>query len=221
MTATSLLELPLLAGLSMAEAGELAARLDVAQGRRGTYLFRRGDPGDSLYVLVSGQVALELPGAEAGMPIQRADHTPARALAASATQEGFPLTLADSSFPPRRRAGRFGEHRSDAELEPERFAPRRRSARTGDASRRPASTRASTCRRCPSTSRTPPRRASRRRHRRRRRDRVGDLLGGRSGGHLTGTNTGAPLSFTRSTSNFAGLVLLAFRPTTWISSGPS
>ena len=53
------------------------------------------------------------------MPTQRADHTPARALAASATQEGFPLTLADSSFPPRRRAGRFGEHRPDAELEPE------------------------------------------------------------------------------------------------------
>jgi hypothetical protein len=91
----------------------------------------------------------------------------------------------------------------------------------GDASRRPASTRASTCRRCPSTSCTPPRRASRRQHRRRRRDGVGDLLGGRSGGHLTGTSTGAPLSFTRSTRNFAGLVLLAFRPTTWTSSGPS
>src|SRR5262249_30506764 len=63
VTATSLLELPLLAGLSAAEAGELVGRLDVAQGRRGTYLFRRGDPGDSLYVVASGQVALELPGA--------------------------------------------------------------------------------------------------------------------------------------------------------------
>src|SRR5262245_6806689 len=64
VTATSLLELPLLAGLSSAEAGELVGRLDVAQGRRGTYLFRRGDPGDSLYVVASGQVALELPGAD-------------------------------------------------------------------------------------------------------------------------------------------------------------
>src|SRR5262245_58234827 len=64
VTATSLLELPLLAGLSAAEAGELVGRLDVAQGRRGTYLFRRGDPGDSLYVVASGQVALELPGAD-------------------------------------------------------------------------------------------------------------------------------------------------------------
>src|SRR5262245_56781038 len=48
----------------MARAGELGAGLDVVQGRRGTYLFRRGDPGDSLYVVVSGQVALELPGAD-------------------------------------------------------------------------------------------------------------------------------------------------------------
>jgi hypothetical protein len=29
---------------------------------------------------------------------------------------------------------------------------------------------------------------------------------------LTGTSTGAPLSLTRNTMNFAGLVLLAFRP---------
>jgi NTE family protein len=48
----------------MAEAGELAGRLDVTQWRRGAYLFRRGDAGDSLYVVVSGQVALELPGAD-------------------------------------------------------------------------------------------------------------------------------------------------------------
>ena len=34
------------------------------------------------------------------------------------------------------------------------------------------------------------------------------------GHHCTGTNTGAPLSFTRKTTNFAGFVLLAFRPTT-------
>jgi non-heme chloroperoxidase len=39
--------------------------------------------------------------------------------------------------------------------------------------------------------------------------------------HLAGITTGAPLSFTKNTKNFAGLVWLAFRPTTWTSSGPS
>jgi hypothetical protein len=42
-----------------------------------------------------------------------------------------------------------------------------------------------------------------------------------SGSHFTGTSGGAPLSLTKSTRNFAGFVLLAFRPTTWTSSGPS
>ena len=32
--------------------------------------------------------------------------------------------------------------------------------------------------------------------------------------YFTGTSTGAPLSFTKNTTNFAGLVLLAFRPMT-------
>ena len=32
-------------------------------------------------------------------------------------------------------------------------------------------------------------------------------------GYFTGINTGAPLSFTRNTTNFAGFVWLAFRPT--------
>jgi hypothetical protein len=31
--------------------------------------------------------------------------------------------------------------------------------------------------------------------------------------YLVGTSTGAPLSFTKNTTNFAGLVWLAFRPT--------
>ena len=34
------------------------------------------------------------------------------------------------------------------------------------------------------------------------------------GFYLVGTSTGAPLSFTKNTTNFAGLVWLAFRPTT-------
>jgi hypothetical protein len=32
--------------------------------------------------------------------------------------------------------------------------------------------------------------------------------------HFAGTNIGAPLSLTKNTTNFAGLVWLAFRPTT-------
>ena len=32
--------------------------------------------------------------------------------------------------------------------------------------------------------------------------------------YLLGTNAGAPFSFTKNTTNFAGLVLLALRPTT-------
>src|SRR5580765_4447038 len=36
-----------------------------------------------------------------------------------------------------------------------------------------------------------------------------------------GTTTGAPCFFNSNTTNLAGLVLLAFRPTTWTSSGPS
>jgi hypothetical protein len=39
--------------------------------------------------------------------------------------------------------------------------------------------------------------------------------------HFTGTRMGAPLAFTRMTTNLAGAVLLALRPTTWTSSGPS
>ena len=39
--------------------------------------------------------------------------------------------------------------------------------------------------------------------------------------HFTGTSTGAPLSFTRNTTNFAGWVVLAFRLTTCTSSGLS
>src|SRR5262245_32249158 len=35
-----------------------------------------------------------------------------------------------------------------------------------------------------------------------------------SNSHSTGTSTGAPLSLIKTTTNFAGLVLLAFRPTT-------
>ena len=39
--------------------------------------------------------------------------------------------------------------------------------------------------------------------------------------HCTGTSIGAPLSLTKMTTIFAGLVVLAFRPTVCTSSGPS
>jgi hypothetical protein len=39
--------------------------------------------------------------------------------------------------------------------------------------------------------------------------------------HFTGINTGFFFSFTRKTRSFAGVVALAFRPTVWMSSGPS
>ncbi len=39
--------------------------------------------------------------------------------------------------------------------------------------------------------------------------------------YFTGVRTGAPLFLIRNTTNFAGFVLLAFRPTVWTSSGPS
>jgi hypothetical protein len=43
----------------------------------------------------------------------------------------------------------------------------------------------------------------------------------RAAAGLTGISTGAPLSFSKKTTNFAGFVLLALRPTVWMSSGPS
>ena len=39
--------------------------------------------------------------------------------------------------------------------------------------------------------------------------------------YFAGTVIAAPLFFTKNTTNFAGLVLLAFRPRSWTSSGPS
>ena len=55
-----LLDLPLFSGLAPAELAGLEAHLATEQHPRGTYLFHRGDFGDVLYVVLSGQVALEL-----------------------------------------------------------------------------------------------------------------------------------------------------------------
>ena len=46
-------------------------------------------------------------------------------------------------------------------------------------------------------------------------------VGSCSGSQFCGTSTGAPFSFTKNTRNFAGFVLLAFRPTRCSSSGLS
>jgi len=43
----------------------------------------------------------------------------------------------------------------------------------------------------------------------------------RRGSHFTGTRAGAPLALIRTTRNLAGFVVLTFRPTTWMSMGPS
>src|SRR2546428_13174964 len=60
LDAEALLDLPLFSGLTAAELAGLEAHLATEQHPRGTYLFRRGDFGDALYVVISGQVALEL-----------------------------------------------------------------------------------------------------------------------------------------------------------------
>ena len=60
LDAEALLDLPLFSGLTAAELAGLEAHLATEQHPRGTNLFRRGDFGDALYVVISGQVALEL-----------------------------------------------------------------------------------------------------------------------------------------------------------------
>src|SRR4030095_11749599 len=64
LTASSLLELELFAGLSPAEIAGVEARRPGETHRRGTSLCRRGDAGEALYVVLDGQVALELPSGE-------------------------------------------------------------------------------------------------------------------------------------------------------------
>src|SRR6266446_9410808 len=59
--AEALLDLQLFSGLTAAELAGLEAHLTTEHHPRGTWLFRRGDFGDALYVVISGQVALELP----------------------------------------------------------------------------------------------------------------------------------------------------------------
>src|SRR5207245_100702 len=54
-----LAELPLFSGLAAGELAGLDAHLAAEQHARGTCLFQRGDYGDALYVVLSGQVALE------------------------------------------------------------------------------------------------------------------------------------------------------------------
>src|SRR5205809_2722833 len=60
LDAEALLDLPLFSGLTAAELAGLEAHLATEHHPRGTYLFRRGDFGDALYVVINGQVALEL-----------------------------------------------------------------------------------------------------------------------------------------------------------------
>jgi len=64
LDAKALLDLPLFSGLSVSDVARLRAHLEIEDHPRGTCLFRRGAQGDALYIVISGQVALEnlLPG---------------------------------------------------------------------------------------------------------------------------------------------------------------
>jgi len=55
----TLRELPLFAGLADAELAAIGANLTVEDHAPGTHVFRRGDQGDALYVVLAGQVAIE------------------------------------------------------------------------------------------------------------------------------------------------------------------
>jgi len=61
LDARTLFELPLFAGLSAAELAGIEPNLATEDYATGTYVFRRGDHGDALYVVLAGQVALENP----------------------------------------------------------------------------------------------------------------------------------------------------------------
>jgi uncharacterized membrane protein len=56
--AAALAGIPLFALLDESERGVLAARIDVVRAPAGDVLFRRGDPGDSIYVLTEGKVEM-------------------------------------------------------------------------------------------------------------------------------------------------------------------
>jgi NTE family protein len=60
LDATALIRLPLFASLSAAELGGTEDHFGTERHPRGAFLFRRGDSGDALYVVLDGQVALEL-----------------------------------------------------------------------------------------------------------------------------------------------------------------
>ena len=52
-------------------------------------------------------------------------------------------------------------------------------------------------------------------------DRLARFARCRDGFQFAGSSTGAPISFTKNTTKFAGSVALAFREMTWTSLGPS
>jgi len=59
-TSRELLELPLFAGLSPSEVAGIASQATIVEHPAGSYVFRRGERGDELYVVLVGQVAIEL-----------------------------------------------------------------------------------------------------------------------------------------------------------------
>jgi CRP-like cAMP-binding protein len=49
-------------GLESAEAAALAARMDLVRLPAGQTIFRQGDPGDAVFLIVSGRVEIRIPG---------------------------------------------------------------------------------------------------------------------------------------------------------------
>lgn len=60
MQDAQLLDLPIFSGLTAVDISGLSQRATIEEHARGTLVFRRGDEGDGLYVVLSGQVAIEL-----------------------------------------------------------------------------------------------------------------------------------------------------------------
>jgi NTE family protein len=63
----SLERLAAIAGLASSELADVTARMTAESVPRGTVVFRRGDPGDGMYLVLEGQVGLEIDGVTVGL----------------------------------------------------------------------------------------------------------------------------------------------------------
>ena len=103
-------ETPLFAGLSDDEAGEVARRLVRKAYKRGQPLFHQGDPGDALYVVVEGSVAVVVSSENGDRMVLTTLHAPdvlgeialldggPRSASAEAVEETTALMLSRAAF---------------------------------------------------------------------------------------------------------------------------